>query len=81
MGVRDDQFHTLKTTAQQAPEKTRPEWLSLAGADVQADDLPPAFGVYRHSNYGRDTDHPASFTQLKVCGVKPHIGPIALKRP
>lgn len=48
---------------------------------MQADDLPPAFGVHRHGDYGGHRDNAPSLALAQIGGIQPQIGPLALQLP
>ena len=64
MRIGDHQLHAAQAVPHQALEKTGPEGFRLGRADMQADDLAPAFGVNRHGDYHRDGDDPALPSRL-----------------
>ena len=81
MGIGDDQLDALEAALDQALEEGRPERLGLRGTDAEADDLAPAVGRHRHSDYCRHGDDAAALADLEVGGVEPEIGPLAVQRP
>src|SRR5690242_19916173 len=80
MRVGDDQLHAVQPALGQAPEKPGPERLGLRGADMQPDDLPLAFGIHRHGDYGSDRNDATALALLEIRGIEPEIGPFARER-
>lgn len=68
MRVGDDELNALQAASDEVLEEGRPEWLGLAGADMQADDLALALGVDRDRYYRGDTDDAAALANLEVSG-------------
>jgi hypothetical protein len=81
LGVGDDQLDALEAAPDQGLEEAGPEGLGLGRADLEADDLAPAVGADRDSDYRRHRDDAAALALLEVGGVEPEIGPLALQRP
>ncbi len=80
MSIRNDQLGAAQTSANQALEERRPEYLRLRWPDVQADDLALAFGVHRHGDYRGDTGDASSLALLEVGRIEPEIRPVADER-
>ena len=81
MGVGNDQLDIAQAAPRQALEKARPKGFGLRRADMQPDNLTPAIGIGRDSDYRRNRDDAAALALLQVSGVKPQIRPFAGERP
>src|SRR6516162_6769910 len=73
MGVGNDQLDIAQAAPRQALEKARPKGFGLRRADMQPDNLTPAIGIGRDSDYRRNRDDAAALALLQVSGVKPQI--------
>jgi len=81
VGVGDDQLHADQATGDQRAHEVRPERLGLGGADVQADDLPPAGLVHAVGDDHALALHAAAVADLLDLGVEEQIEVAALQRP
>ena len=71
MRIRDHQLDALKAAFNEALQESRPERLSLGRADREPDDLTPAVGGDRDSDYRGDRDDAAAVADLQVSRVRP----------
>ena len=81
MRIRDHQLDAAQAAPCQAVQEPQPERLRFQRADVQADDLAPAVGVDRHSDYRRDGDDAPALPLLQIRCIEPQIRPVASERP
>jgi hypothetical protein len=81
VGVGNDQLHADQAARDQGPEEIGPERLGLRGADVQADDLPPACLVDAVGDDHALALHPAAVADLLDLGIEKQVEVAALQRP
>jgi hypothetical protein len=81
VGIGDDQLHADQAAGHQRAHEVGPERFGLGGADVQADDLPPAGLVHAVGDDHALALHPASVADLLDLRVEEQIEVAALKRP
>ena len=79
MGVGNDQLDIAQAAPRQALEKARPKGFGLRRADMQPDNLTPAIGIGRDSDYRRNRDDAAALA-LQIGGIEPQIRPLAGER-
>src|SRR5262249_9566469 len=78
MSIRDHQLDALQATLDQPLQEGRPERLGFGRANPEPDDLAPAVGADRDSDYRGDRDYATAVANLQVGGVEPQIRPFAL---
>ena len=81
MSIRDHQLDAFEPALDEAFEEARPERLCFRRADAEPDDLAPAFGGDRDSDYCRYRDDTTAVAHLEVGGIEPEIWPFTLDWP
>ena len=66
MSIGDHQLDALEAALDQTLQESRPERFRLGGADAEADDLAPAFGGDRDSDYCRHRNNAAAVADFEV---------------
>ena len=76
MRIGDNKLYAFEAPLHETAQELDPEHHCLAVADRKPDDFPPAIGIGRDGNYGRNTDSSSALTDLEVSRIEPDIGPL-----